>query len=71
MRTDNDIVYSLDSVPARERARYAEEFQVELWQIAQADWARRAQLAYTARQVLAARQLRAGLRVPRRRSAAP
>jgi hypothetical protein len=55
-------------LPASERARYAEEFRSELWEIAQAD-SRRAQLAYAARQLVAARRLRAGLQVPRRRGA--
>ncbi len=58
-------------LPVRDRARYAEEFRSELWEIAHAGGGRRAQLAYAARQVMAARQLRAGLRVPRRRGAVP
>ena len=58
-------------LPARERARYAEELQSELWQIARVGGGRRRQLAYAARQVMAAPRLRAGLRVPRRRGAMP
>jgi hypothetical protein len=57
-------------LPVRERARYAEEFRAELWEIAQAG-GRRAQLAYAVRQVMAAWRLSAELRVPRRRGAAP
>jgi hypothetical protein len=58
-------------LPAQERARYAEEFRSELWEIAHAGGRRWAQLAYAARQLVAARRLRAELRVPRRRGAAP
>ncbi len=57
-------------LPTRERARYAEEFRSELWEIAHAGGRRRAQLAYAARQVMSAWRLRAELRVPRRRGAA-
>jgi hypothetical protein len=57
-------------LPAPERARYDEEFRSELWEIAQAGGRRREQLAYAVRQLVAARPLRAGLRVPRRRGAA-
>ena len=58
-------------LPAGDRARYAEEFRSELWEIVHAGGRRRAQLAYAARQVMSARRLRAELRVPRRRGAAP
>ena len=58
-------------LPARDRARYAEELQSELWEIVRAGGDRRRQLAYAARQVMAAPRLRAGLRVPRRRGAMP
>ena len=59
-------------LPARDRARYADEFRSELWEIAHAvAGRRRAQLAYAARQVMSAWRLRAELRVPRRRRAAP
>lgn len=58
-------------LPVRERARYAEEFRSELWEIAHADGRRRAQLVYAARQVLSARRLRAELRVPQHHGVAP
>jgi hypothetical protein len=59
-------------LPVRDRARYADEFRSELWEIAHAGAGRRrAQLAYAARQVMSAWRLRAELRVPRRRRAAP
>jgi hypothetical protein len=58
-------------LPTQERARYAEEFGSELWEIAQVGAGRRAQLAYAARQVLAVTRLRARLRAPRRRGAVP
>jgi hypothetical protein len=56
-------------LPTRERVRYAEEFQAELWEIARAGGGRWLQLGYAARQVMAAPRLRVGLRVPRRRGA--
>jgi hypothetical protein len=65
------VVAATRLLPVRERARYTEEFESELWDIAQAGGGRRAQLAYAARQVMAARRLRTGLRVPRRRGAVP
>ena len=58
-------------LPAEERVRYAEEYRSELWEIAQVGGRRCAQLAYAARQLLAARRLRAGLRAPQRRGAVP
>lgn len=58
-------------LPERDRARYAEEFRSELWEIALADRRRRSQLAYAARQVKSAWLMRAELRTPRRRGAAP
>jgi hypothetical protein len=59
-------------LPARDRARYADEFRSELWEIAHAvAGRRRAQLAYAARQVMSAWRLRAELRIPRRRRAGP
>jgi hypothetical protein len=58
-------------LPERERAQYTEEFLSELWEIAHVGGRRRAQLAYAARQVSSARRLRAELRVPQRRGAAP
>jgi hypothetical protein len=58
-------------LPAGDRARYAEEFGSELAEIALAGGGRFAQLAYAARQLRSAPRLRADLRSPRRRSAAP
>ena len=59
-------------LPAREQARYAEEFRSELWEIAHAGGTRRAQLAYAARQVRAAGWLRGAADLTAtRRSAAP
>lgn len=59
-------------LPAGDRARYAEEFRAELWEIAHAGASRRrAQLTYAAQQVMSAWRLSAELRVPRRRRAAP
>jgi hypothetical protein len=58
-------------LPAGDRTRYAEEFQSELAEIARAGAGRRRQVAHAARVVLSARRLRADLRVPRRRGAAP
>ena len=58
-------------LPAGDRARYAEEFRSELAELVGAGAGRRRQLAHAARVVLSARRLRADLRVPRRRGAAP
>ena len=58
-------------LPARERARYVEEFRSELWEIAHVGGRRRAQLVYAVRQVLSAWRLRCGLSAPRRRGTAP
>jgi hypothetical protein len=58
-------------LPAGDRARYAEEFLSELTEMAQAGARRRQQLVYAARVALSARRLRADLRAPRRRGAAP
>ena len=51
-------------LPARERARYAEEFRSELWELAAAGTSRRTQQAYAARQVLCAWRLGAGPAAP-------
>ena len=56
-------------LPAREQARYTEEFLSELWEIAHAGGTRHTQLAYAARQVRAAGWLHAALRVPHRHNA--
>jgi hypothetical protein len=58
-------------LPAGDRARYAEEFRSELAEIARSGAGRRPQLVYAVRQVISARRLRADLRAPRRRRAAP
>jgi hypothetical protein len=58
-------------LPAGDRARYAEEFRSELAELAAAGAGRRRQLAHAARVARSAPQLRAGLRAPRRRKAAP
>jgi len=58
-------------LPVGEQDRYAEEFRSELWEIARAGGRRPTQLAYATRQVIAAWRLRAELRVPQRRGAAP
>jgi len=58
-------------LPAGDRARYAEEFRSELAEIARVTGRRRPQLAYAARQVASAWRLRADLRAPRARKAAP
>ncbi|MFY9928887.1 MAG: hypothetical protein WAK82_12850, partial [Streptosporangiaceae bacterium] len=58
-------------LPAGERARFAEEFTSERWEITQAGGRRRRQLAYAVRQVGSAVRLCGELRVPRRRGAVP
>jgi hypothetical protein len=58
-------------LPAGDRARYGEEFRSELAEIALAGGGRWVQLAYAARQLRSAPRLRADLRTPRRRGAAP
>jgi len=58
-------------VPPGDRARYGEEFQSELADIARAEGGRWGQLAYAIRQVMSSVRLRAVLRSPRRRSAVP
>jgi hypothetical protein len=53
------------------RARYAGEFLSELWELAHTGASWRAQVAYAARQAGSAVRLRAALRGPARRAAAP
>jgi len=65
------LAFAAKGLPAADRARYAEEYRSELWEIACADGRRRTQLTYATRQVLAVPWLRAGLRTPRRRGATP
>jgi hypothetical protein len=58
-------------LPAADRARYAEEFRSELWELARAGEPRRRQIGYAARQAASSLRLRAELRAPRRRKASP
>jgi len=58
-------------LPASQRARYADEFQSELWDLAAAGAGRRGQLAYAIRQTGSVPRLRLELRSPRRQGAAP
>lgn len=58
-------------LPAADRARYGEEYRAELSEIAHTGAGRRSQLAYAARQLTSVRRLRAELRAPRQRGAAP
>ena len=58
-------------LPAADRARYAEEYQSELWEIAHAGQPRRRQLHYASRQVVSSLHLRVELLAPRRRKASP
>jgi hypothetical protein len=54
-------------LPGRDRARYAEEFRSELWDLAGAG--RRQQILYAARQLLRAAHLRIELKAPHRSKA--
>lgn len=58
-------------LPAADRARYAEEYLSELWDLAQSGARRRRQLGYALRQFRSAPLLGFALRFPRRRGAAP
>ena len=58
-------------LPAADRARYGEEYRAELSEIAHTGAGRRSQLAYAARQLTSVWRLRAELRAPRQRGAAP
>ena len=58
-------------LPATDRARYAEEYRSELWEIAHAGQPRRRQVHYASRQVISSLRLRAELLAPRRRRASP
>ena len=58
-------------LPPAERARYAEEYRSELWELAQAGNGRIRQLRYALRQLRSAPSMSFALRSPRRRSAAP
>ena len=58
-------------LPVGERARYAEEYRSELWELAQAGAGRIRQLCYALRQLRSAPSMGFAVRSPRRRSAAP
>lgn len=57
-------------LPATDRGRYAEEYQAELWDLAQAGAGRVQQLRYALRQFRNVVSVRVALRSPRRRSSA-
>lgn len=58
-------------LPAADRARYGDEYQSELWDLAQFGASRLQQLKYALRQLLRAFSMGRTLRSPRRRSAVP
>jgi hypothetical protein len=58
-------------LPARDRARYAEEYRSELWELASSGDPFRRQLAYALRLLRSAILLRSELHVPRKRKAGP
>jgi hypothetical protein len=58
-------------LPRAERARFAEEYQSELWELAQSGAPRLFQLLYALHQLRSAPSLGFALRSPHRRSAAP
>jgi hypothetical protein len=58
-------------LPAADRARYADEYRSELWELAQAGAGRIRQLGYALRQLRSAASTGFALRSPRRRSAGP
>ena len=58
-------------LPAADRARYADEYRSELWELAQSGNGRLRQLQYALRQLCSAPAMGVALRWPRRRSAAP
>jgi len=58
-------------LPEADRARYAEEFRGELWEMAVAGAGRWGQLGCAARVLARARETRAALRAPARRRAVP
>ena len=65
------LAASVRLLPATDRARYAEEYQSELRDLAQAGGGRIRQLRYALRQLRGAPAMGFALRSPRRRSAAP
>jgi hypothetical protein len=58
-------------LPARNRARYAEEYRSELFELAAAGEPRRRQVLFALRLLQTAPVLRLELRAPRRRKAGP
>ena len=58
-------------LPAADRARYAEEYQAELWHLATSGANRQQQLRYALRQFRGALWMRLALQSSQRRSAAP
>ena len=58
-------------LPVADRARYAEEYRRELWELAQSGAGSLRQLRYALRQVLHTLPMSFALRSPRRKSAAP
>lgn len=58
-------------LPAATRARYREEFQSELWEIANGGGSRREQLLYACRQLLRVMLVRAAVLTPLKRKASP
>lgn len=58
-------------LPAANRARYFEEYQSELWEIANSGGSRRKQFWYASRQFLRVVPLRGAVLAPRKRKASP
>lgn len=65
------VVAATRLLPAADRARYAEEYATELWEIAYAGAGRRQQIRYALRQFTCAPHLRSALRSPRQKRATP
>jgi len=65
------LVVAARVLPAAHRARYAEEYRSELWDLAQSGVGRLRQLQYALRQLCSAFPVGFTLRSPRRKSAAP
>lgn len=65
------LSYAACFLPAADRARYAQEYRSELWELAQSGVGRRGQLMYALRQLLRVLPMGFALRSPQRRSAAP
>ncbi len=65
------LSYAARFLPAVDRARYAQEYRSELWELAQSGVGRRGQLRYALRQLLRVPPMGFALRSPWRRSAVP